>query len=137
MTSEHPVNLNRLIKCHIRYWWKNKFQVKFPANYGCNRVYMFTALLLWISNMRLQLISSISAIMSLWSPRMSLTLVLELSIKHCMRISVLLITVRSKRPNGKLKRWTTWSPQWRIKECTQMLTNGKQFMFYIRHPSQY
>ena len=34
MTSEHPVNLNRLIKCHIRYWWGNKFQVKFPANYG-------------------------------------------------------------------------------------------------------
>ena len=29
MTSEHPVNLNRLIKCHIQYWWKNKFQVNF------------------------------------------------------------------------------------------------------------
>jgi hypothetical protein len=36
--SHNLVNLNRLIKCHIRYWWKNKFQVKFSANYSHNRI---------------------------------------------------------------------------------------------------
>jgi hypothetical protein len=49
---------------------------------------MFTALNIWMSYMRFRLISSISARISLWFPRMFVTNPSELSIRHCMRISV-------------------------------------------------